>query len=524
MNIALVKNILTNLAAVGVREIIVCAGARNSPFVAVLDQVSGVQVYSFFEERSAAFFALGCARRLGSPVAVITTSGTAAAELLPAAVEAYYSGVPLLLVTADRPRRLRNSGAPQAIDQTGLFQKFVSYEVDIEGAFDGTEFLRYWDRRAPAHLNVCLDEPLLDEPIRPWELEPQASSLPAVVPDVRYLRAFLTSVRQPIAIVATLVNEEERLAVRELLLRLKIPVYLEATSGLREDPGLQDFVLRSGDKILNYGLSCGAFDSVLRLGGIPTVRVWRDLEEASCHAQVFSLTALPFAGLSRGECLVADLSLAVKTLLSDSFAVDYSYNEMLLRKDRLASSNLQRLLDAEPASEPALFQAFSLAITSGDLVYIGNSLPIREWDLAASYSVKHWVRANRGVNGIDGQLSTFMGLSEAGREAWAIVGDLTALYDLTAPWVLTAQANRCLHLVVINNGGGKIFSRIFNSALFENRHEIEFSAWAQMWKLPYQKWTSVSSAPAETGVIEIVPDALATKRFWDAYDSMWKTL
>src|SRR6185312_16012112 len=115
-NIVLARDILRELWSVGVREIVLCAGARNAPFVASLSGETSFCVHPFFEERSGAFFALGTILSTGRPVAVITTSGTAAAELLPAAIEADYQGLPLVLVTADRPRRYRGSGAPQTIE------------------------------------------------------------------------------------------------------------------------------------------------------------------------------------------------------------------------------------------------------------------------------------------------------------------------------------------------------------------------------------------------------------------------
>src|SRR5690242_10613859 len=121
MNVRLARRVVEELYARGVREFCVCAGARNAPLVKVLGAASELKKYRFFEERSAAFFALGRAKILGAPVAVVTTSGTAAAELLPAAIEAYYSGVSLVLVTADRPPEYRGSAAPQAIEQMGLY-------------------------------------------------------------------------------------------------------------------------------------------------------------------------------------------------------------------------------------------------------------------------------------------------------------------------------------------------------------------------------------------------------------------
>ena len=147
-NLAAARELVARVRALGVNDFCVCAGSRNAPLLAVL---AGARVYSFVDERSAAFFALGRTKRDQRPVAVVTTSGTAAAELLPAAIEAHYSGAPLVLVTADRPARFRGTGAPQAIEQIGLF-----------GIYAATDAQR-WDRRSPLHLNIEFDEPLIDE-------------------------------------------------------------------------------------------------------------------------------------------------------------------------------------------------------------------------------------------------------------------------------------------------------------------------------------------------------------------------
>jgi len=129
----------------GAVEFCVCAGSRNAPLLVAL----GTDVFSFVDERSAAFFAIGRIKLHGSPVAVVTTSGTAAAELLPAAVEAHYAGLPLILITADRPARFRGTGAPQSIEQLGLFGVYAERSLDT------------WSGARPLHLNVEFDEPLL---------------------------------------------------------------------------------------------------------------------------------------------------------------------------------------------------------------------------------------------------------------------------------------------------------------------------------------------------------------------------
>lgn len=146
-NLAAARALLERVRGAGVADFCVCGGSRNAPLIAV---VSG-NVYTFVDERSAAFFALGRIKRDERPVAVITTSGTAVAELLPATVEAYYSGAPLVLITADRPARFRGTAAPQCIDQVGIF-----------GVYAETDFDR-WNRRTPLHINLEFDEPLIDE-------------------------------------------------------------------------------------------------------------------------------------------------------------------------------------------------------------------------------------------------------------------------------------------------------------------------------------------------------------------------
>lgn len=158
MNTRLAQNVLNQLKLLSIQDVIVCPGGRNTPFVFNLEEDSDFYPYYWYEERSAAFFALGRSRISGVPTAVFTTSGTAAAELLPAAMEAYYSGVPLLLITADRPREMRGSGAPQTADQIGLFHKHVTFELDV--AKDELPTLVDWEMKGPAHLNVCFEEPL----------------------------------------------------------------------------------------------------------------------------------------------------------------------------------------------------------------------------------------------------------------------------------------------------------------------------------------------------------------------------
>lgn len=161
----LARSVLAACARAGVAEYVVCAGARNAAIAMPLAALSEldecpVRVWHFSEERAAGFFALGRSRALQQPVAVVTTSGTAVAELMPAAVEAFYQQVPLLLVTADRPKEFRGTGAPQAIEQAGMFGVYAGCAADVESVENVRNCLDCWNGCQPAHLNVCLPEPM----------------------------------------------------------------------------------------------------------------------------------------------------------------------------------------------------------------------------------------------------------------------------------------------------------------------------------------------------------------------------
>ena len=156
-------------------------------------------------------------------------------------------------------------------------------------------------------------------------------------------------------------------------------------------------------------------------------------------------------------------------------------------------------------------------IPAGARIYLGNSLPIREWDLVATRQPKNFtIDANRGANGIDGQLSTFFGWCR-GNENWCVIGDLTALYDMNAPWVVPQlERDVRFHIVIINNGGGRIFSRVASlkrldasvrKRLIENAHQLRFDAWAKMWNI---------------AITELLPHADSSRRAWEKYDQLWQ--
>jgi 2-succinyl-5-enolpyruvyl-6-hydroxy-3-cyclohexene-1-carboxylate synthase len=192
--------------------------------------------------------------------------------------------------------------------------------------------------------------------------------------------------------------------------------------------------------------------------------------------------------------------------------------------DRKIHAELQTILMDEPQSEPGMIAALSRRIPKQSQVYLGNSLPIREWDLAAVAKAQGFeIWASRGLNGIDGQVSTFLGFARPDTDNWAILGDLTALYDLPGPWILSQMKDISITIGIINNGGGKIFSRMFSQKEFQNQHPVRFKAWADLWGLEFESWDRVpqgmSTHPGHR-MIEMVPQEEATQRFWKKYQEL----
>ncbi|KAF3363159.1 2-succinyl-5-enolpyruvyl-6-hydroxy-3- cyclohexene-1-carboxylate synthase [Chlamydiales bacterium STE3] len=510
MNEELALRVLQELIHHGVKEFCVCPGGRNAPFCAILEQNSQIKTYYWHEERSAAFFANGRSQATQNPVPVIVTSGTAAGELLPATMEAYYSGIPLVLVTADRPRNLRNTGAPQVAEQVGLFGCYVRHCYDLA---DAEEFdLGLWKQDGPCHINVCFDEPR--SPSQHYALsppQPQKATIPSS--EANDLKAFLLAHNRPLVILSTL-KETAKEPIVQFLLKLNAPIYLEGISNLREDPRLAHLRCYSPD-IQNCACDC-----VLRIGGIPTHRVWRDLEKDSLP--VFSISETPFPGLSHGTLLRAQLEHFFSQFED---VEEKSFDQRFTSQNQQYKNELEALLIEEPLAEPSLLRALSEFIPPKAHIYLGNSMPIRNWDLAATNDFKQFkMRATRGLNGIDGQLSCFFGLTEAHVSNWAILGDLTTLYDLSAPWILPQIEAKEIKIVVINNFGGGIFARKFQEKCLQNAHRTQFKHFAALWDLAYEKWDRIpkKGGRGKRMLIELCPNIESTERFWNKFSEIKK--
>lgn len=510
-NLTLSRQALTLLERSGVRLVIICAGARNAPIVKSLDSFKNFEVLYFFDERAAAFFALGRSKATGEPAAVITTSGTAVAELLPAVVEARYSHIPLVVVTADRPKSFRGRGAPQSIEQVGIFSHYI--EATHQADWDAHSNFNFTiPRHCPSHLNICFSEPLFATEFS----SPVVSS------------AEFSRVKRPLVILGEILAHH-REPVEKFLALLNAPIYAEAHSGLRGSEKLSGLLIKSGDRLVTTQTCQSEFDGILRVGSVPTTRLWRDLEDKLTDWGVLSVSDNPMSGLGR----IAQDAISFATFFSElSVGLISRFSSLnfssVFEKDRQLAQKLEGLLAKHPNSEPAMVRQLSNQLGPNARVFVGNSLPVREWDLAARHEPFE-VAGNRGVNGIDGLVSTFLGWAKPGEENVIVLGDLSALYDLSALWADSQQITPPVKIVVINNSGGQIFNRMFRDERFLNQHELEFSKWAEMFGLDYTKisgplgdWKKLSGKPEKSIVIELQPDNASSEIFWTECEKIFE--
>ncbi len=501
----------------GITEYVICAGARNAVLVEALSRAESaglVSLWRHFEERGAGFFALGRMMDTGKPCAVVTTSGTAVAELLPAVIEAHYQARPLVALTADRPAEFRGTGAPQTMEQEGIFGPH---------AWQGWEG---WDGCGPLHVNVELEEAFVPGDESFDGLEAGAFTPGKRRLDVAGLARWLREgLYQGLVVMIGGLEPEEREEVFHFCRTLDAPVIAEATSGLRE--ALKALSIADGDRVLK-ALPPG---KILRLGEVPSGRFWRDLEDLPA-VSVWSVCRNGLPGLARESRVTQGAIDRVLQAVGDVEAAEDAM-DYLPDAPRNAAM-IDELLESYPDSEPGMIRTLSHYVSVGSGLFLGNSSPIREWNLYAQADrPTPDVRANRGVNGIDGQVSAWLGWSAAEKDAWGVFGDLTTLYDAAAGFILPQMEREGRVLVVINNGGGKIFSRLprlraMNPRAVEclvNPHEMDLEGLAKLWGIRHLKinltddWDHFEPG-GDMLLLEIVPNEVETERFWRAWDKM----
>jgi len=519
------EEVIDQCLRIGIREFVVCPGGRNVPLIAVLDDADGVQIWTHHDERVAGFFALGRSMGSGEPCAVVVTSGTAVAELLPAVIEAKYQGRPIVIISADRPSSYRGSGAPQVINQVGIFGEHVERCVDIErktdSGFHCEDVFSGWSKTAPWHLNVCLGEK--EEILGKKLSEPNGFVLDRKNFHVGELVKHISDVWNGLCVFVGGLDPEDREEVYYFLKDLKVPVIADATSGLRE--GLHKIKLLVSKP--DHFFKNNQFGRVLRIGEVPVGRAWRELEN---HAQieVFNVCRTPYTGISRDSNIVTGNITRILKGMGEIFPVGDTTDALVHNSKGWAQ--VDEMLERFPESEPAMVRLVSQYAVSASSLFLGNSMPIREWnEFAQREHPQENVDANRGVNGIDGQLSTWIGNTVGFDDSWAIFGDLTTQYDQSALSLLAQCGAKRRVLIVINNAGGRIFDRLpavqvlddHKREIIQNETPFDYKAWADMWGMDYQLARCSDEididAPDHGLIVELRPSDKETEAFWEIY-------
>lgn len=528
-NTALASAFSEELARCGVRHAVVSPGSRSTPLAVALWRQPEIEVTVSLDERSAGFFALGAAQAGGLPVALVCTSGTAAANFHPAVAEADLSNVPLIVLTADRPPELRDVGAGQTIDQIKLFGSAVRWFAEVGNHVaddDGLLHFRYSACRAfalasgdprpgPVHLNFPLREPLAPIPdpgavSATSELALQgrgtapltevATAPPVVSAGTLDRIVNLIESAERIAIVAGRYPEPGlRLPLARVAERCAAPILAEPTSQLRSGPHDRERVVSTYDTTARNAPPELAPDLVLRFGEMPTskaLRTWLGSLDELTQVVVDPVNAWNEPTRTADLIVRADpeaLLHLIETRIGPR--VDRSFLEAWLESDRIETAAIESAGPVSGLSAAGAHRAISRLLEDGEIVYTASSMPIRDQESSLSSAGTDLLYlANRGANGIDGLIASGCGAAAAtGRPVTVITGDLGFQHDLGS-LALAAAAGAPVRIVVLNNGGGAIFSRLPQKAAMEPAEfdalmttpsNLSIEASAALFELPY---------------------------------------
>jgi 2-succinyl-5-enolpyruvyl-6-hydroxy-3-cyclohexene-1-carboxylate synthase len=526
-----IRAFVDELQRADVHNVVICPGSRSTPLAMVFAEQASIHTWMHVDERSAAFFALGMAKRLAQPVALLCTSGTAAANFLPALVEAHLTHVPLLVLTADRPHELRDNGAPQAIDQNRLYGTHVKWFVDValpEANNNALRYIRTLANRAvavtnaipagPVHLNMPFREPLLpdaqpDQPLPPlaqrdllaWYGRPDNTPYVAVTEardatvgvrgDVErdgglaltlpYTRLLDTIHATPHGlIIVGPGNDPDALELITLLAqRTDYPILADPLSQLRSNSQNSRFVLSSYDAFLRIDTFIEQAEPqvIVRFGAMPTSKplLLYQKRYASCPQIVIDGNG----GWEEPTQLASEVIHANPVSLCRSLlpflAVlperDPQWIEKWQRAEQLTRHALHSAIqDFTDLFEGRVFTELAALLPQETTLYVGNSMPVRDLDTFFWESMSPIrMMGNRGANGIDGMVSSALGASAANEEGPTVlvIGDLSFFHDLNG--LLAARLHQLdLTIILINNDGGGIFSFLPQAAYPEHFEQL----------------------------------------------------
>ncbi|MFZ7944998.1 MULTISPECIES: 2-succinyl-5-enolpyruvyl-6-hydroxy-3-cyclohexene-1-carboxylic-acid synthase [Bacillaceae] len=483
---AYIAAFVSELVLTGVTDVVVSPGSRSTPMAMVMAEHPELNIHVHVDERSAAFFALGIAKAINRPVAILCTSGTAAANYFPAIVEARYSRVPLIVLTADRPHELRDVGAPQAIDQIHLYGHHVKWFAEMAVPEKNDEIIRYartiCARAAaiaaaapsgPVHLNFPFREPLipkLDEVLfqlteRPkGYVQVQNGELTINPEQFKVIAEKLTGTEKGIIVCGNIADNRFAEAVTKLSDSLNYPILADPLSQLRSGKHSKKNIIESYDTFLRNEDAKDFLkpDIVLRFGAMPISKALTIFLKENHAAEQFVIDGgggwRDPASLSTNMVFCNETTFCETLLTSMDNKAPTDYLADWKKVNELTKKNMTGIHDIAELSEGRLFYQLADMLPEGSTLFVGNSMPIRDIDsffLNNNKSIK--VMANRGANGIDGTVSTALGAALYSKSLYLILGDLTFFHDLNG--LIAAKLYQLdIKIILVNNNGGGIFS------------------------------------------------------------------
>lgn len=510
-----VANFVDELVKCGVTDVVISPGSRSTPLALAFAEHEGITHWVNLDERSASFFALGMAKEQNKPVALLCTSGTAAANYYPAIIEASHSRVPLLVLTADRPHELRDVGAPQAMDQLKLYGNYVKWfhemalpDKELKSYVRSTAqravFEANKENAGPVHLNFPFREPLVLDFTLPniWESDQQRGYHQFVKGEqhlssqqLELIFEKLNNKKRGLLVCGPQLNKNLRNSVARLARKWNIPVLADPLSQLRSGNYDKTFIVETYDAILK---SKGVRDElqpdfIIRFGAMPVSKPYLFYVKENRHIPQFVVEAeegYRDPTLSPTKFIYAEPTALCEKLEQFDLAMDEQWTSMWLKMNEMAREQLASVT-------PMLTEGHTVTImqelfNDEHILFTGNSMPVRDVDTFFLNTDKDvTILGNRGVNGIDGIVSSAVGAAAHGKKVTLLIGDLSLFHDLNG-LLVAKQYNLDITIVLINNNGGGIFS--FLSQAEEKKHfevlfgtplHLSFEKAAEMYEANY---------------------------------------
>jgi 2-succinyl-5-enolpyruvyl-6-hydroxy-3-cyclohexene-1-carboxylate synthase len=440
----LARVIVRQIVEAGITDVVISPGSRSAPLSIAFHQASVkglIKLHVRIDERTAAFFALGIAKASGRPVPIVCTSGTAVANYHPAVLEASHTNLPLLVLTADRPASLRKTGANQTTEQARIFGKAVRYFADVSGSVYPMELPLNSLQSGPVHLNIQFEEPLIGDKSDNW-LNDLTITAPKIF-DRKTPGTFYTKSTRGVLVIGHDRGGLSVDAVRDFADALGWPV-------IAEDPLTFESAISHASIFLTSRAIADDLvpDTVVVIGRTTLSR---------------SINA--FIRMARKEIVIdprmatvdSDRMASQKFLQLPKVEVQPADSEYKEKWQKYSQRAAKMVGDISQWSEALIAREIGAAIPAGASLFISSSRPIRDLEGFAAARTGVETFANRGLAGIDGNISTALGIASQRKETIAVLGDLGFLHDLTG---LIHNEDINLKILVINNDGGGIFSTL----------------------------------------------------------------